>query len=391
MTAEQGKPLAESRGEVVHGAAFIEWFAEEAKRAYGDFIPSSDPRKRIIVSKEPVGVVGAITPWNFPNAMITRKVAPALAAGCTVVIKPAEDTPLSALALAELADRAGIPQGVINVVTASQGAEVGEELAANPSVRKLSFTGSTAVGKRLMALAAHTVKKLSLELGGNAPFVVFDDADLESAVEGALVSKFRNSGQTCVCANRILVQETIYDEFVDRFVTGVKKLKVGDGRAEGVAQGPLISEKALRKVKRLVDEAIESGARALVGGHPHALGGTFFEPTVLVDVRPTMACFNEEIFGPVAALYRFSTEDEAIHMANNTPYGLASYIYTRDYRRATRVSEALEYGMVGVNVPLLASELAPFGGIKESGIGREGSKYGMDEFMELKYVCVGGL
>ncbi len=391
MTTEQGKPLTESRGEVRYGASFVEWFAEEAKRVYGDVIPGHARDKRIIVIKQPIGVVAAITPWNFPNAMITRKVAPALAAGCTVVVKPAEDTPLSALALAELADRAGFPPGVFNVLTTNAPAAVGGELTANPLVRKLSFTGSTEVGKLLMRQCADTVKKVSLELGGNAPFIVFDDADLDAAVEGALASKYRNAGQTCVCANRILVQEKVYDAFAEKYAAAVKKLRVGYGMEEGVAIGPLINEDALAKVERLVSDAIEKGASAITGGKRHELGRTFYEPTVLVNVTDEMACSREEIFGPVAPLYRFSEDEEAIARANDTQYGLAAYFYARDVGRIWRVAEGLEYGMVGINTGMISTAVAPFGGVKESGIGREGSKYGIEEFVEIKYMCLGGI
>ncbi|MGC2857759.1 NAD-dependent succinate-semialdehyde dehydrogenase [Novispirillum sp. DQ9] len=391
MTAEQGKPLAEARGEVAYGASFVEWFAEEAKRVYGDTIPAHKPDTRIVVLKQPIGVVGAITPWNFPNAMITRKVAPALAAGCTVVVKPGEDTPLSALALAELAHRAGIPAGVFNVVTAAHGAEVGGELTANPTVRKISFTGSTGVGKLLMRQCADTVKKVSLELGGNAPFIVFDDADLDAAVAGAMASKYRNAGQTCVCANRLMVQDGVYDAFAEKLGKAVAALKVGAGTEDGVTQGPLINEAALRKVERLVDDARAKGATVVTGGKRADRDGTFYEPTILTGVTPDMACFSEEIFGPVAPLYRFSTEDEAIRMANDTPYGLAAYFYARDIGRVWRVSERLEYGIVGINEGIISTEAAPFGGVKESGIGREGSKYGIEDFLEIKYLCMGGM
>ena len=391
MTAEQGKPLAETRGEVAYGASFIEWFAEEAKRVYGDVIPTHAAGKRILVLKQPIGVVTAITPWNFPNAMITRKVAPAIAAGCTFVIKPADETPLSALALAELADRAGRPKGVFNVVTTTRAKEVGLELTQNPLVRKFSFTGSTAVGKQLMAQCATTVKKVSLELGGNAPFIVFDDADLDQAVEGALLSKYRNMGQTCVCANRFLVQDAVYDAFEARLAARVKTMKVGDGAEAGVTQGPLINMEAVGKVERLLADAVAGGARVEVGGHRHALGGTFFEPTVVTGVKPTMAISREEIFGPVATLSRFTDEAEAIGLANDTDFGLAAYFYARDIARIFRVAEALEYGMVAVNDGILSTEVAPFGGVKQSGIGREGSKYGIEDYVEIKYVLLGGL
>jgi succinate-semialdehyde dehydrogenase/glutarate-semialdehyde dehydrogenase len=391
MTAEQGKPLAETRGEVAYGASFIEWFAEEGKRLYGDVIPTFARDKRILVFKEPVGVVAAITPWNFPNAMITRKAAPALAAGCTFLIKPPSETPLSATALAELAHRAGIPKGVLNVVTSKQASKVGAELTQNPLVRKFTFTGSTEIGKILMAQCASTVKKVSLELGGNAPFIVFDDADLDAAVAGAMISKFRNMGQTCVCANRLLVQDRIYDAFAAKLSERVGGLKVGNGFDEGVMQGPLINMAAVEKVEHLLGEAISKGARVVRGGKRHQLGGTFFEPTVLTDVNETMAISHEEIFGPVATLFRFKDEAEAIRTANATEYGLAAYFYTRDIGRVMRVSEALEYGIVGVNEGIISTEVAPFGGMKQSGIGREGSKYGIEDYLEIKYVLMGGL
>jgi succinate-semialdehyde dehydrogenase/glutarate-semialdehyde dehydrogenase len=391
MTAEQGKPLAETRGEVSYGASFIEWFAEEGKRIYGDVIPTNQAGRRIIVLKEPIGVVAAVTPWNFPNAMITRKCAPALAAGCTFVIKPAEDTPLSALALAELATRAGIPAGVFNVLPSDQAAKVGGELTQNPLVRKFSFTGSTEIGKLLMRQCASTVKKVSLELGGNAPFIVFDDADLDAAVDGAMISKYRNMGQTCVCANRILVQDKIYDAFAEKLAARVKVMKVGDGTEDGVTQGPLINEDGVKKVERLIEDAVKKGAKVLVGGKRHALGHTFFEPTVLKDVTPAMLMAREEIFGPVAALYRFHTEEEAIKLANDTEYGLAAYFYARDLGRVFRVAEALEYGILGINEGIISTEVAPFGGFKESGIGREGSKYGIEDYLEIKYLALGGI
>ena len=389
MTAEQGKPLAETRGEVSYGAAFIEWFAEEGKRIYGDVIPTHAAGKRILVLKEPIGVVGAITPWNFPNAMITRKCAPALAAGCTFVIKPSAETPLSALALGELANRAGIPPGVFNVITSTKAAAVGVALTQNPLVRKFTFTGSTPVGKKLMAQCATTVKKVSLELGGNAPFIVFEDADLDAAADGAMLSKYRNMGQTCVCANRILVQDSVYDAFTERLAARVANLKVGNGAVEGVTQGPLINARAVEKVERLLADARAKGAKVVTGGHRHALGGTFFEPTVVTQVTPEMEISREEIFGPVATLFRFKDEAEAIRIANDTPFGLAAYFYARDVGRVTRVSEALEYGIVGVNEGIISTEVAPFGGMKESGIGREGSKYGIEDYLEIKYVLLG--
>lgn len=391
MTAEQGKPLAETRAEVSYGASFLEWFAEEGKRAYGDIIPTNQQGRRILVMKEPIGVVAAVTPWNFPNAMITRKCAPALAAGCTFIIKPAEDTPLSALALAELAIRAGIPAGVFNVVPTDQPAKVGGELTQNPLVRKFSFTGSTEIGKLLMRQCASTVKKVSLELGGNAPFIVFDDADLDAAVEGAMASKYRNMGQTCVCANRILVQDKVYDAFAEKFAARVAALKVGDGQDDGVTQGPLINMDGVTKVERLIDDAVKKGARVMVGGKRHSLGHTFFQPTILRDATPAMAFAREEIFGPVAALYRFKTEEEAIRLANDTEFGLAAYFYARDLGRVFRVAEALEYGILGINEGIISTEVAPFGGFKESGIGREGSKYGIEDYLEIKYLALGGL
>ncbi|HYB06030.1 MAG TPA: NAD-dependent succinate-semialdehyde dehydrogenase [Methyloceanibacter sp.] len=390
MTSEQGKPLTEARAEVDYAASFTEFFAEEAKRVYGEIIPSHRKNGRILVIKQPIGVVGAITPWNFPLAMITRKISPALAVGCTVVVKPAPETPLSALALAELAVRAGVPSGVLNVVTGDAKA-IGGELTSNPLVRMITFTGSTEVGKLLMRQAAGTVKKLSLELGGNAPFIVFDDADLEAAVTGALASKYRNTGQTCICANRILVQDGIYDRFADQLAREVAKLKVGKGTEPGVAQGPLINEAAIVKVDDHVKDAVTHGARVVTGGKRHALGRTFYEPTVLTEVTPKMRLAQEETFGPVAPLFRFHDDAEAVRLANNTPFGLASYFYTRDHARAWRVAEALDYGIVGVNEGIISSELAPFGGVKESGIGREGSHHGIEEFIELKYVFMGGL
>jgi len=388
MTAEQGKPLAEARGEIVYAASFIEWFAEEAKRIYGDVIPPHQTDKRIVVLKEPIGVCAAITPWNFPSAMITRKAAPALAAGCTMVVKPATSTPYSALALAELAHRAGIPKGVFSVITGESGA-IGRELTSNPLIRKLTFTGSTATGKLLIAACASTVKKVSMELGGNAPFIVFDDADLDAAVEGALISKYRNTGQTCVCTNRFLVQEGVYEPFAQKLAAAVSRMRVGDGLAGDTQQGPLIDMKAVATVEEHIADAIANGARIVTGGRRHALGGTFFEPTVLADVTTGMKISREETFGPVAPLFSFKTEEEAIQMANDTEFGLASYFYTRDLARTWRVGEALEYGMVGINTGLISTTVAPFGGVKESGLGREGSRYGIDDFLEIKYLCMG--
>ena len=390
MTTEQGKPLAESRGEVAYAASFLEWFGEEAKRVYGDTIPGHQTDKRIIVTKEPVGVVACITPWNFPLAMITRKAGPAIAAGCTVVLKPASQTPFSALALAELAERAGVPKGVFNVVTGSAG-EIGAELTSHPVVRKLSFTGSTETGKLLMAQCASTVKKLSLELGGNAPFIVFDDADLDAAVEGAILSKYRNTGQTCVCANRLLVQDGVYEAFAAKLAVAVTKLTPARGTDAGATQGPLIDDKAVEKVESHIADATAKGAKVLVGGSRHALGGRFFEPTILTDVTPAMAVAREETFGPVAPLFRFRDEADAIRLANDTEFGLAAYFYGRDIARIWRVAEALEYGIVGINTGLISTEVAPFGGVKESGLGREGSKYGIEEFLEIKYLCLGGI
>ena len=390
MTIEQGKPLTESRGEIAYGASFIEWFAEEGKRIYGDTIPQHQSDKRIVVLKQPIGVCAAVTPWNFPNAMITRKAGPALAAGCTMIIKPASYTPFSALALCELAQRAGIPKGVLNVVTGASG-PIGKELTTNPIVRKFTFTGSTEVGKQLMAQCASTVKKVSLELGGNAPFIVFDDADIDAAIEGAMASKFRNTGQTCVCANRILVQEGVYDEFAQKLGAKVAAMKIGSGLEDGVMQGPLIDMKAVEKVEEHIADAVAKGARIVTGGKRHAKGGTFFEPTVLTAVKTNMKVTHEETFGPVAPLFRFKTEQELIKLANDTEYGLASYFYSRDIGRIWRVAEALEYGMVGINAGIISNEIAPFGGVKESGIGREGSKYGMEEFLEVKYLCIGGI
>jgi succinate-semialdehyde dehydrogenase/glutarate-semialdehyde dehydrogenase len=388
MTAEQGKPLAESRGEIAYAAAFIEWFAEEGKRLYGDTIPGHAADKRIVVLRQPVGVVAAITPWNFPLAMITRKAGPALAAGCTFVCKPATQTPYSALAAALLAQRAGVPPGVLNIVTGAAAA-IGGEMTSNPSVRKLTFTGSTDIGKKLMAQCAGTMKKVSLELGGNAPFIVFDDADLDAAVAGAIASKYRNTGQTCVCANRLLVQAGVYEAFTAKLVKAVAQLRVGDGLAGVTDQGPLIDDKALAKVEEHLADAVGKGARIVQGGKRHALGGTFFEPTVLTEVTPAMLVAREETFGPLAPLFRFATEADAIRMANDTEFGLAAYFYTRDLARSWRVAEALEYGIVGLNTGLISTEVAPFGGIKESGTGREGSKYGILDYTELKYLCVG--
>ncbi len=390
MTAEQGKPLAESRGEIAYAASFIEWFAEEGKRIYGDTIPQHAADKRIVVLKEPVGVVAAITPWNFPAAMITRKAGPALAAGCPVVLKPATATPFSALALAELGARAGLPAGAFNVVTGGSG-PIGKELTSNPLVRKLTFTGSTEVGKQLMEQCASTVKKVSLELGGNAPFLVFDDADVDAAVAGAIASKYRNSGQTCVCTNRFLVQDGIYAAFAAKLAEAVGRLVVGNGLEANVDQGPLIDANAVAKVEEHIADAIAKGAKVIAGGRRHALGRTFFEPTVLTDAAPGMAVAREETFGPLAPLFRFRTEEEAIRMANDTQYGLAAYFYTRDLARAWRVSEGLEYGIVGVNTGLISTEVAPFGGMKESGVGREGSRYGIEAYLEIKYLCMGGI
>jgi len=391
MTAEQGKPLAESTGEIAYAASFIEWFAEEGKRVYGDVIPTHQTDKRLLVLRQPIGVVAAITPWNFPAAMITRKAGPALAAGCTFVCKPAQQTPYSALAMAELAARAGIPAGVLNLVTGSNAALIGGEMTANPLVRKLTFTGSTGVGKKLMAQSAGTLKKLSLELGGNAPFIVFEDADLDAAVAGAIASKYRNTGQTCVCANRLLVQSSVYDTFTNKLVDAVSQLRVGDGLKGVTDQGPLIDTKALAKVEEHLADALAKGAQIAHGGKRHALGGTFFQPTVVTNVKTDMLLAREETFGPVAPLFRFDTEAEAIRMANDTEFGLAAYFYTRDLGRSWRVAEALEYGIVGLNTGLISTEVAPFGGVKESGIGREGSKYGILDYTELKYLCVGGL
>ena len=391
MTAECGKPLAESRAEVIYGASFVEWFAEEGKRTYGEVIPTVMNDRRLLTIRQPVGVCAMITPWNFPLAMITRKAAPALAAGCPVVIKPAEATPLTALALAVLAQEAGFPDGVFNILTAAHGAELGAAFCANPTVRKISFTGSTAVGKLLLRQSADTVKRVSMELGGNAPFIVFDDADVEAAVAGAMVSKYRNAGQTCVCANRLLVQEGVYEAFAARLAEETAALTVGDGSEEGVRQGPLINAQAVAKVEAHIADAVEKGARVLTGGERHALGGAFFQPTVLADVSSDMRLAREETFGPVAPLFRFKDEAEAIRMANDTEYGLAAYFYSRDLGRCWRVAEALEYGMVAVNAGILSTELAPFGGVKESGLGREGSRQGIEEYMEIKYLALAGI
>lgn len=391
LTIEQGKPLAEAKGEIKYGASFVEWFAEEAKRAYGDTIPGHQRDKRIVIIKQPIGVVAAITPWNFPNAMITRKVAPALAAGCTVVIKPAELTPLSANALAVLAEEAGFPPGVFNIVNTSTPEEVGKELTSNPIVSKLSFTGSTAVGKILLRQCSDTVKKVSLELGGNAPFIVFDDADLDEAVEGAIAAKYRNAGQTCVCANRIFVQEKVYKLFAEKFTQAVQQLKIGSGLEEGVDIGPMIEEEAVQSVESVMADAIDKGAVILTGGNRIDKNTLFFEPTVLTNVNANMKVFSQEIFGPVAPIIKFQSEQEAVTLANKTQYGLAAYFYGRDYARIWRVAEALEYGMVGINTGMISTPVAPFGGIKESGFGREGSKYGMDEYLEMKYLCWGGI
>ncbi|WP_104492151.1 NAD-dependent succinate-semialdehyde dehydrogenase [Acinetobacter indicus] len=388
LSTEQGKPLTESRGEILYGASFIEWFAEEAKRTYGDVIPHDKHGRRLVVIKQPVGVVAAITPWNFPNAMITRKVGPALAAGCTVIIKPASETPLSALALVALAEQAGIPKGVVNVVTGSS-REIGGVLTTHPVVKKVSFTGSTQVGKVLMEQCSSTMKKLSMELGGNAPFIVFEDANLDKAVEGAIASKFRNSGQTCVCTNRILAHESIHDVFVEKLAAAVQQLKVASAFEAGAEQGPLINEKSVEKIQEHIADAIEKGAKVVVGGKRHALGQTFFEPTLLADVTPEMLVAKDETFAPLAPVFKFSTDEQAIQMANDTEFGLASYIYTESLSRAWKVGEALEYGMVGINEGLISTEVAPFGGIKESGSGREGSKYGIEDYLEIKYMCMG--
>ena len=390
MTAEQGKPLAESKGEIAYAASFIEWFAEEGKRVYGDTVPSPWPDRRIVVTKEPIGVCAAITPWNFPAAMITRKAGPALAAGCPMVLRPADLTPFSALALAVLAERAGVPAGVFSVVT-GRSSVIGAEMTSNPTVRKLSFTGSTAVGRLLMEQCAPTIKKLSLELGGNAPFIVFDDADLDAAVEGAIASKFRNAGQTCVCANRLYVQDGVYEQFAEKLVAAVARLKVGNGQDEGVTQGPLIEEKAVLKVEEHIADAVAKGGRVLLGGKRHALGHSFFEPTVIADVTPAMLVAREETFGPMAPLFRFHSDDEVLAMANDTEFGLAAYFYARDIGRVWRIAEGLESGMVGVNTGLISNEVAPFGGVKQSGLGREGAKYGIEDYLVIKYICMGGV
>ena len=390
LTAEQGKPLAEAQAEIAYGANYIEWFSEESKRIYGDTIPQPSNDKRIMVVKQPVGVVACITPWNFPIAMLTRKIAPAIAAGCAVVCKPANATPLSALALTELADRAGFPKGLINIVT-GRTAEIGAEITANPIVRKLTFTGSTPVGKQLMAECAGTVKRTSMELGGNAPFIVFEDADIDAAVQGALISKFRNAGQTCVCSNRFFIQEQVYDQFVNKFAAAVEKLKLGNGRDQGVDLGPLIDQKAVKTVCEFIDDAVAKGATIRAGGGPSELGDCFVEPTLLTEVNPSMRVFSEEIFGPVAPIFKFSTEDQVIQLANDTEFGLAAYFYSRDVGRIYRVAEQLEFGIVGINEGVVSNEMAPFGGVKESGNGREGSKYGLDDYLEIKYICIGGI
>ncbi len=390
MTAEQGKPLAESRGEVAYAASFIEFFAEEAKRVYGDTIPPHLPGRRIIVQKEPIGVFAAITPWNFPAAMITRKAGPGWAAGCAGVIRPATQTPFSALALGVLAERAGLPAGICNIIT-GPATGIGAEMTANPQVRKLTFTGSTAVGAKLLAQCAPTIKKTSMELGGNAPFIVFDDADLDEAVRGAIASKYRNTGQTCVCANRLLVQDGVYDSFVEKLTVAVRNLRVGNGMDEGVTQGPLINGDALQKVEDHVADALQRGARVVTGGKRHALGGNFYEPTILADVPREADIFRDETFGPVAPLFRFSTEDEALEMANDTEFGLAAYFYTRDVGRVFRVAEGIEAGIIGINEGIISTEVAPFGGVKSSGLGREGSKYGIEDYLEIKYLCLGGV
>ncbi len=390
MTLEQGKPLAEAKGEIAYGAAYLEWYGEEGKRAYGDVIPGPASDRRIVVTKEPVGVCAAITPWNFPSSMITRKVGAALAAGCSMVVKPAAQTPYSAFALCVLAEEAGVPAGLVSVVTGSA-SEIGKEMTSNPIVRKFSFTGSTEIGRLLMSQCSDQIKKISLELGGNAPFIVFNDADLDAAVEGALISKYRNAGQTCVCANRIYVQDEIYDAFAEKFVAAVNNIKVGDGTAAGVTQGPLIDDAAVDKVKEHIDDALTKGAKVAAGGNKHSLGGLFFEPTVLTEVTSAMKVAKEETFGPLAPLFRFKTEDEVIAMANDTEYGLAAYFYSRDLGRVWRVAESLEYGMVAINTGILSNEAAPFGGVKQSGLGREGAKYGLDDYLEIKYMLMGGI
>jgi len=390
MTAEQGKPLIESRGEIIYGASFIEWFGEEAKRVYGETIPGHVADKRLIVIKQPIGVCAAITPWNFPSAMITRKVGPALAAGCTIVLKPASQTPFSALALCQLAEEAGVPPGVFSCVTGSA-TEIGGELSSNPIVKKLSFTGSTEIGKVLLAQCATTVKKTSMELGGNAPFIVFDDADIDEAVKGAMISKYRNAGQTCVCANRILVQDSVYDVFVEKFSKAVSSLKVGNGADDGTIIGPLIDDRALAKVEEQVSDAVKKGGKVIVGGKRHSLGGSFYEPTVISGATKEMLAFKEETFGPLAPIFRFTTEAEAIALANDTQFGLAAYFYGQNISRVWRVAEALEYGIVGINEGLISTEVAPFGGVKESGLGREGSSHGIDDYLEMKYLCIGGI
>ncbi|MEW6340960.1 MAG: NAD-dependent succinate-semialdehyde dehydrogenase [Pseudomonadota bacterium] len=390
LTTEQGKPLAEAKGEILYAASFLEWFAEEAKRVYGDTIPTPAADKRIVVTKEPIGVCAAITPWNFPAAMITRKVGPALAAGCPIIVKPAEATPFSALALAVLAERAGVPPGIFSVVTGDPKA-IGAEMTGNPIVRKLSFTGSTAIGRLLMAQCAPTVKKVSLELGGNAPFIVFEDADLDAAVAGAIASKYRNSGQTCVCTNRFYVHDKVYDAFAAKLREAVEQLKIGRGTDDGVTQGPLINEAAVLKVESHIEDALAKGARIVTGGKRHALGHGFFEPTVLADVTPAMKVARDETFGPLAPLFRFSSDEEVVSLANDTEFGLASYFYSRDISRVWRVAEALEYGMVGINTGLISNEVAPFGGVKQSGLGREGSHYGIDDYVVIKYLCIGGV
>lgn len=390
LTAEQGKPLSEAKGEIAYGASYIEWFAEEGKRAYGDIIPSNAPDQRVLVTKEPIGVCAAITPWNFPNAMITRKVAPALAAGCAIVVRPATATPFSAFAIAELADRAGLPKGLLSILTGGS-TDIGAVLTEHPVIKKFSFTGSTEVGKKLIAQCATTVKKVSMELGGNAPFIVFDDADVDSAVEGALISKFRNVGQTCVCANRLYVQEGVYDEFVTKLTAAVSAMKVGNGLETGVQQGPMIDAAAVKKTQEHIDDAVAKGADVVLGGKPHALGGNFFEPTIVRNVTQDMKVAKEETFGPLAPVFKFKTEEEVIQYANDTEFGLASYFYARDVGRIFRVAEGLEYGMVAVNSGILSNEAAPFGGTKESGLGREGSKYGIEDYLEIKYTLLGGL